>query len=76
MTEQVIRDSYDVVVDNWNKVRLKDLIHETETICESIDKMIKFFENTEEYEKCMKLVYIRNDIMAEYLSQKLINEQL
>ena len=76
MTEQVIRDSYDVVVDNWNRMRLKDLIHETEAICESIDKMIKFFENTEEYEKCMKLVYIRNDIMAEYLSQKLINEQL
>ena len=75
-TEQTIRDSYDVIVDNWNRVRLKDLIHETETICQSIDTMLEFFESTEEYEKCMKLVYIKNDVRGEYLKQKLLREAL
>ena len=34
---------------------------------EDIDEVIKFFENTEEYEKCMELVYIQNDIRVNNL---------
>ena len=29
---------------------------------EDIDEMIEYFEDTEEYEKCMELVYIQNDM--------------
>ena len=76
MVEEVMRNSYDVVVRNWNKSVMKDLVEDKDTICESIDTMIKFFEETEEYEKCMKLVYIKNDITAEYLTKKLIKDEL
>ena len=71
-----MRNSYDVVVRNWNKSVMKDLVEDKDTICESIDTMIKFFEETEEYEKCMKLMYIKNDITAEYLTKKLIKDEL
>ena len=76
MVEEVMRNSYDVVVRNWNKSVMKDLVEDKDTICESIDTMIKFFEETEEYEKCMKLMYIKNDITAEYLTRKLIKDEL
>ena len=76
MVEEVMRNSYDVVVRNWNKSVMKDLVEDKDTICESIDTMIKFFEETEEYEKCMKLMYIKNDITAEYLTKKLIKDEL
>ena len=32
-----------------------------------IDEMIEHFETNEEYEKCMELVYIQNDIRVENL---------
>tara|TARA_R100000700_G_scaffold38588_1_gene50069 strand:- start:131 stop:361 length:231 start_codon:yes stop_codon:yes gene_type:complete len=76
MTEEVMRNSYDVVVRHWNKSVMRDLIDDKESICDSIDTMISFFEETEEYEKCMKLVYIKNDITAEYLTRKLIKDEL
>ena len=28
---------------------------------EDIDEVIKYFENTEEYENCQQLIYVRND---------------
>jgi len=71
-----MRNSYDVVVRHWNKSVMRDLIDDKESICDSIDTMISFFEETEEYEKCMKLVYIKNDITAEYLTRKLIKDEL
>ena len=41
-----------------------------------IDEMIEYFESTEEYEKCMELVYVKNDMIAEYLTNKLIKNTL
>jgi len=76
MVEEVMRNSYDVVVRNWNKSVMKDLIEDRDTICESIDTMISFFEETEEYEKCWKLLCIKDDITAEYLIKKLIKNEL
>ena len=43
---------------------------------EDVDEVIKYFENTEEYEKCMQLVYVKNDIITEGLTKKLIRECL
>ena len=43
---------------------------------EDIDEVIKFFENTEEYEKCMELVYVKNDIIADGLTKKLMRDAL
>ena len=38
-----------------------------EMTTEDINEVIDFFENTEEYEKCMELVYIQNDIRVNNL---------
>jgi hypothetical protein len=38
-----------------------------EMTTEDINEVINFFENTEEYEKCMELVYIQNDIRVNNL---------
>ena len=76
MVEEVMRNSYDVVVRNWNKSVMKDLIEDRDTICESIDTMISFFEETEEYENCMQLVYIKNDKIGELLTKKLMRDAL
>ena len=43
---------------------------------EDIDEVIKYFENTEEYEKCMQLVYVKNDIITDGLTKKLIKDEL
>ena len=43
---------------------------------EDIDEVINFYENTEEYEKCMELVYVKNDIIADGLTKKLMIDAL
>ena len=43
---------------------------------EDIDEVIKYFENTEEYENCMQLVYIKNDKIGELLTKKLMRDAL
>ena len=43
---------------------------------EDIDEVINYFENTEEYEKCMQLLYVKNDIIADGLTKKLIKDAL
>ena len=39
---------------------------------QDIDEVISFYENTEEYEKCMELVYVKNDIRVDNLIRKYI----
>jgi hypothetical protein len=41
-----------------------------------IDEVINFYENTEEYEKCQELLYVKSDIMADGLTKKLIRKCL
>ena len=43
---------------------------------EDIDEVIKYFENTEEYENCMQLVYVKNDKIGELLTKKLMRDAL
>jgi len=43
---------------------------------EDIDEVIDYFENTEEYEKCSELLSIKNDIIAEKLTKKMIRKCL
>ena len=37
-----------------------------------IDEMIEYFESTEEYEKCMELVYVQNDMRIKNLIKEKI----
>ena len=39
---------------------------------EDINEMIEHFEDTEEYEKCMELVYIQNDLRVKNLIKEVI----
>ena len=41
-----------------------------------IDEIINFYENTEEYEKCSELLSIKNDIIADGLTKKLMRDAL
>ena len=43
---------------------------------EDVDEVINYFENTEEYEKCQELVYVKSDIRADGLTKKLIKDAL
>ncbi len=43
---------------------------------EDIDEVINYFENTEEYENCMQLVYVKNDKIGELLTKKLMRDAL
>jgi hypothetical protein len=43
---------------------------------EDVDEVINYFENTEEYEKCQELVYVKSDIRADGLTKKLIRDEL
>ena len=35
-----------------------------------IDEVIKYFENTEEYENCQQLIYVRNDKVVDNLVKR------
>ena len=43
---------------------------------EDIDEVINYFENTEEYEKCQQLLYVKSDKMAELITKKLMRDAL
>ena len=83
MIEECIRNTYDVLT---NMQSIEEILEQEPTSMfygnplnitfETIDEMIKFFEDTEEYEKCMKLVYVKNDLTYEYLTNKLIKDAL
>ena len=83
MIEECIRNTYDVLT---NMQSIEEILEQEPTSMfygnplnitfETIDEMIKFFVDTEEYEKCMKLVYVKNDLTYEYLTNKLIKDAL
>jgi len=83
MIEECMRNTYAVLT---NKCIIEDILEDEPTSMfygnplnakvEDIDEVINFFENTEEYEKCMELVYVKNDIIADGLTKKLIKNAL
>ena len=83
MIEECMRNTYAVLT---NKCIIEDILEDEPTSMfygnplnakvEDIDEVINFFENTEEYEKCMELVYVKNDIITDSLTKKLIKDAL
>ena len=43
---------------------------------EDIDEVISYFENTEEYENCQQLLYVKDDKVAEIITKKLMRDAL
>ena len=83
MIEECMRNTYAVLT---NKCIIEDILEDEPTSMfygnplntkvEDIDEVISFYENTEEYEKCMELVYVKNDLIHECLTKKLIKDAL
>ena len=78
-----MRNTYAVLT---NKCIIEDILEDEPTSMfygnplnakvEDIDEVINFFENTEEYEKCQELLYVKSDIIADGLTKKLIKDVL
>jgi len=81
--EECMRNTYAVLT---NKCIIEDILEDEPTSMfygnplnakvEDIDEVINFFENTEEYEKCQELLYVKSDIIADGLTKKLIKDVL
>ena len=83
--EIIMSNTYGVLT---NKCSVEDILDQYEGIdamfygnpyditIEDIDEVINFYENTEEYEKCSELLCIKNDIIAEKLTKKLMRDAL
>ena len=83
MIEECMRNTYAVLT---NKCIIEDILEDEPTSMfygnplnakvQDIDEVINFFENTEEYEKCQELLYVKSDIIADGLTKKLIKDAL
>ena len=63
----------ELVEDNHNKLNPTIFFTSPENYTiKNIDEMIEHFETTEEYEKCMELVYVQNDMRVENLIKEKI----
>ena len=83
--EIIMSNTYGVLT---NKCSVEDILNQYEgedamfygnpydIECTDIDEVINFYENTEEYEKCSELLSVKNDIIAEKLTNKLIRKCL
>ena len=83
--DNIMNNTYGVLT---NRVSVEDILemyegmdamfygNPYEITTEDINEVISYFENTEEYEKCMQLVYVKNDIIADGLTKKLMRDAL
>ena len=83
--EIIMSNTYGVLT---NKCSVEDILNQYEgedamfygnpydIECTDIDEVINFYENTEEYEMCSELLSVKNDIIAEKLTNKLIRKCL
>jgi ribonucleotide monophosphatase NagD (HAD superfamily) len=81
MIDNIMRNTYGVLT---NRCSIEDILEQYEgkdamfygnpydITIDDIYEVISYFEDTEEYEKCMELVYVQNDIRV----NKLIKECL
>ena len=85
MIETCMRNTYGVLT---NRCSVEDILemykgedamfygNPYDITTEDVDEVISFFENTEEYEKCQELLYVKSDIRAEYLTKKIMRDKL
>ena len=83
--EIIMSNTYGVLT---NKCSVEDILDQYEGVdamfygnpydmtTQDVDEVISFYENTEEYEKCQELLYVKSDIMADGLTKKLMRDAL
>ena len=70
------RCTIDDILDNYKGEDAMFYGNPLDMQVEDIDEVISYFENTEEYENCMQLVYFKNDKIGEELVKKLMRDAL
>ena len=65
------RCTIDDVLDNYSGMDAMFYGNPLEMTLEDIDEVIKYFENTEEYEKCSELVDYKNKLNLDLFLKKL-----
>ena len=85
MIDNIMRNTFAVVT---NRCEVEDILeiysvedamfygNPLDIQVEDVDEVINYFENTEEYEKCQELLYVRNDKIGEELVKKLMRDSL
>ena len=85
MIDNIMRNTYGVLTNRCSVEEILEMYkgkdamfygNPYEITTEDVDEVISYFENTEEYEKCMELVYVKNDLIHECLTKKLIKDAL
>ena len=79
MIDNIMRNTYGVLT---NRCSVEDILEQYtnedamfygnpyEITVEDVEEVIKYFENTEEYEKCQELLHVKSDVMANGLTNK------
>ena len=70
------RCSVEDILDQYEGVDAMFYGNPYDMTTQDVDEVISFYENTEEYEKCQELLYVKSDIMADGLTKKLIRKCL
>ena len=70
------RCTIDDILENYSGTDAMFYGNPYDMTTDDIDEIIFFYENTEEYEKCSELLSIKNDIIAEKLTKKLVRNAL
>ena len=85
MIDNIMRNTYGVLT---NRCSVEDILemykgkdamfygNPYEITTEDVDEVISYFENTEEYEKCQQLLYVKSDKLAESITKKLMIDAL
>ena len=83
--EIIMSNTYGVLT---NKCSVEDILDQYEGVdamfygnpydmtTQDVDEVISFYENTEEYEKCQELLYVKSDILADGITKKLMRDAL
>ena len=83
--DNIMRNSFGVLT---NRCEIEDILEMYEGMdamfygnpldmtVDDIDEVMFYFENTEEYEKCQQLLYLRNDKIGELITKKLMRDAL
>ena len=63
------RCSVEDILDQYEGVNAMFYGNPYDMTTQDVDEVISFYENTEEYEKCQELLYVKSDIMADGLTK-------
>ena len=70
------RCSIDDILENYSGTDAMFYGNPLDMTVDDLDEVIFYFENTEEYEKCQQLLYLKNDKIGELITKRLMRDAL